>query len=155
MKKIHLQVEQPPFFLLGLRCPWESFRLAFHLNAKLGIRLSRAARDLELYHKKLDTKVCYPRYTYLDAVKVQAWSLLTNKLRLRCASVDAFFDTAECHVYLVPECKEIDYFLKVEQIEDCDPAAIAVQLRQLVGVRMVVLIDVDTLRSKDNLISEC
>ena len=152
MKKISFEWETDRFLLFGFRCVWESFRLAFHLNRALQIRLERTARDLDCYHKMLDAQACYPRYAYFDKAKEQHWFLIENRARIQQSIRGRLFEESEYQVYLVPERKEIDCFLKVAQAEVHMGRAILKRIIPITGLHMAVEIDAERLKSKRNLI---
>ncbi len=152
MKKVSFEWKEEPFLLFGLRSNWESFRLAFHLNRALQIRLRRAAMDLDCYHEGWGAQACYPRYAYFDEVQCRHWALVENRARIQQAAAAGLFEADACQVYLIPERKEIDCFLKVVQAEESAGRAILSRMASMGGLQLAVEIDAEQLKSKRNLI---
>ena len=126
------------FDIIGIYCKAKGFKLAWGINRALGIRLGRTQDDLSLPHKNADDSL-HNKYDYVCPVSHVRYELLENK-----SGVD----------YLLPEHKQVDYFLLLHDndILNCDE--LVDQLRDVTFVSTAITIEGATLKNRDNLITE-
>ena len=132
MQKLVLEYDLD-FALFGISCHEQAYRLCWQLNRELGMNLERADEDISFLHKEEES--FHPLYTY-ETEDMTWFSLVKNR--------------SERGV-LIPELPHIDYFLKVEDLLE-DEDELRNKIRGLRFVNAVYSIDVEQLKSKENLI---
>jgi hypothetical protein len=55
-------------------------------------------------------------------------------------------------VFLLPELKKVDYFLKIESDDDLELAGIVKKLKSIKSLSTVYVVETETIKSKNNLI---
>lgn len=102
-KKVHKLIVEfdKDFTLLAVASHENDYRLSWAMNKNLGLGFSRM-ENLTLIHPKNKVEVNYSRYQYIDDAGI-VFYLISNK------SEGGF---------LIPELKNIDYILKVENNTD-------------------------------------
>ncbi len=151
-------VEEDSFWLAAIYTNIESFKLAFLLNKHLGLRLKREREDVDYSHK--NTEAFYERYTFKDPLNSHIYNLVANKYKGRPQKVlnsGSLFEEelAPQVLNLIPEYEKVNFFFKVE--EDMPGhlfAKLVNRISQMSRVIAVHPVDVDRLKSKQNLIFE-
>lgn len=146
--------------LIAIHCSLPSYRLAFILNKYLDLKLFRTKEDINFEFD--DLSIGFPLYQFDDQFQYNTYSLLANKFRKKIASQDPvseglFSQTEDAYVtkYLIPELKNVDYFLKVET--ESSMFSSKTLLTQLLTVSQIVTayqVEHKELKSKNNLIFE-
>ncbi len=152
------EVEEDSFWLAAIYTNVESFKLAFLINKHLGLRLKREKADVDYSHKNL--KAFYERFTFNDPTNSHIYNLVANKYKGRpqkiLSSGSLFEEELRPQVVnLVPEYEKVNFFLKVE--EDMPGhlfTKLVNRISQMPRVIAVHPVDVDRLKSKQNLIFE-
>ena len=139
-----------PFTLIALHSSIADFSLAYALNSSLKIKLKRSGKDLEVAPNG-----SFPFFTWRDIINDRDYMLVGNKGSGRNESNigNLFQDQPSMTAYrLIPEYKDVDYFLKIEQDEyDMEEEF----LRAVLSISKVVAaycVDTDRMKSKNNLI---
>lgn len=140
------------YTLIGIHSMLEEYHLAYYLNAQLNLRLSRFKDDLDF--KSGNCR--FPLYTYEDEANFTSWSLVSNKY----FSIDEvsennknLFDQETRISYLIPEKKQVDFFIKVYGLEDVQKLNTTLQkINRIHKVITSYTIDAMELKSRDNLI---
>lgn len=141
--------------LIAIHTSLEGYRLAYFINQKLPVLLGKNADGIPASSNEGDT--CFSRFTYENEETETAWNLIQNKNEIKVsrkkpASGD-LFATADVttRIYLLPEFKKVDYFLKVENpLENTND--IIDRLHTIDRVSTVYTVDVNQVKSKNNLI---
>jgi len=124
------------FSLLGIITPMRAYRLCWFLNKQLEMNLERE-EDLLLKNEQ-DEEMFFPKYYFYIEESETDFYLLGNK------GTDGF---------LIPEQKEIDFFMLVYNLPDRDGgAALAKKIKTLQEVQSAFTMDPRKLRSKENLL---
>ena len=104
--------------LIAIHCSLASYRLAFLLNKTLNLRLYRTHEDINFEYSDLTAN--FPLYTYYNDFQYSTYSLFANKCRMRArsekkVSEGLFAMEKDTYItkYLIPELKNVDYFLKI------------------------------------------
>ncbi|MEM9143976.1 MAG: IPExxxVDY family protein [Bacteroidota bacterium] len=138
------------FDLLALHSPLEDYVLVYRLNLYLKSRFKRAKQDIET-----TGKVHYPLFQWKDESKDVHWSLICNYSSIPdMGTQDNLFGDSPAFVtyHFIPEQKEVDYFLKVEQgVMDYDKDIVRI-LNTIPNVITAYPLHTQTLKSKKNLI---
>ena len=136
MSKFTLNIEEDyEFSLIGISCHAKDYKLCFEFNKLLEVDFIRT-EDLDIDSKK--TQGNYSLYEYIDEDNFMDYYLISNR---------------SSKGVLIPEHKTIDYFLLLKGATNDD---ITDDMIQKISTLQIVLtaykIDVDTLKSKQNLI---
>ncbi|MGD1948004.1 MAG: IPExxxVDY family protein [Croceivirga sp.] len=137
------------FDLIALHCNLECYAMAYHINQVVDITLKRAKHDLEI------DSYSYPMYEYHDEVNEQGWFLIKNRIQVEENEVgDGLFQNGKTMKtkYFLEERKEINYLLKLwpESTIEIDKTIDAI--RSVSKILMAYVLDIDSLKSKRNLI---
>jgi hypothetical protein len=141
MKKAKLQIEPTfDFELLGIVSPIREYRMAWLVNQELELNLVKVD-DLELEFLNSEKLEIAQYFLSLPHGFIQ---LLKNKA----------LNSAQQLAYLVPELKNLDYFLLVQdETEQLDLSNFMEKLSQNPLVQSIVRIDISKLKSKENLLT--
>ncbi len=123
------------FTLLGIISVLKDYRLCFYLNKSLIMNFIRS-EDLQLTNENDEEIYFSTFYCFLEEGEIE-FHLLANK-------GDGGF--------LIPEKKEVDYFLKINKLPTGEEQKIVLALRKIPAIQAVVPINPNTLKSKINLL---
>lgn len=141
-------LDEASFDLFAIHCQSEDHSLAYALNELYGISLCRDREDLAL-----DASTCFAIFHCKDEVAFQEWTLFRNAgWSLEAGTQEGLFpgQPSEVRRYLIPEKKEVDYFLKVEGGDD--PDGLLTKLLSIPRLVTAYRLDAAGLKSKLNLI---
>lgn len=146
------------YHLVAIHTSLEDYRLAYFINQQLPINLSVCKHEIQIQVEEGETQ--FVRYLFDDEKKDIQWNLIQNKneiVLLNKTGNQGLF--AESHnrfakkVYLLPEFKKVDYFLKIENIDNSlEIPEITYLLNSIERVSTVYTIDIHNIKSKNNLI---
>lgn len=139
--------------LIALNTILDDYHLCFHINQKLGISLQRNNQDI-LYQGKVDIEG-FSIFSFEDDFQDLYWSLVQNqKWSSFSVEVNTLFGETQEKLYLLPEYKNVDFFLKIENAEfsDSELQEILSKLKEIKNVTAAFRVDVASLKSKNNLI---
>jgi hypothetical protein len=141
MKKAKLFVEPTfDFELLGIVSPIRDYRMAWLVNKELELNLVKAD-DLELEFLSAEKLEISQYFLSLPHGFIQ---LLKNKA----------LNSSEQLAYLIPELKNLDYFLLVQdETDQLELSNFMEKLSQNPLVQSIVRIDISKLKSKENLLT--
>jgi hypothetical protein len=141
MKKAKLQIEPTfDFELLGIVSPIREYRMAWLVNQELELNLVKVD-DLELEFLNSEKLEIAQYFLSLPHGFIQ---LLKNKA----------LNSAQQLAYLVPELKNLDYFLLVQdETEQLDLSNFMEKLSRNPLVQSIVRINISKLKSKENLLT--
>lgn len=142
--------------LIAIHTSLEDYRLAFLINQNVPILLSRSNEPTTFYTE--DGEVNLLRYVFEDEFSDTTWTLIQNKKSLETLTSNpetSLFDEQASliskMVYLLPEFKKVDYFLKIENgVENINNTINLIN--KIDKVSTVYSIDVEHIKSKNNLI---
>ncbi len=140
------------YTLIGIHSMLEDYHMAYYLNQQLDLYLSRFKDDLDFK----SSNCAFSLYTFEDEATFTNWSLIANKhASLNDLAQDSrnLFGEETRISYLIPEKKQVDYFIKVYGLED--EKKINTTLQKINRIHKVITsysINVMELRSRDNLI---
>jgi hypothetical protein len=151
--------------LIAIHTSLEGYRLAYFINQKLPVLLDKNANEIPASSKAGDT--WFSRFTYENDETETAWNLIQNKNDIktprRKSTTGDLFSLAQAgqtpsavtdittRVYLLPEFKKVDYFLKVENPLE-NTSIIIDRLHTIDRVSTVYTVDASQVKSKNNLI---
>ncbi|TYP76970.1 IPExxxVDY family protein [Aquimarina intermedia] len=143
--------------LIAIHCSLESYRLAFLLNKMLKIKLCRKERDIQFKYD--DVVADYPFYQFYDEYQYTTYSFFANTFRHKSVTSDVvnsgLFVTEQNHTikYLIPELKNVDYFLKIESdASQFSSKTLLMHIQNIMQIVTAYTVDYNILKSKNNLI---
>lgn len=152
------ELEELNYSIIAIHTSLEDYRLAFFLNRELRLHLSRCSKNIFINTKEGET--FFSKYTFFDHKKDITWHLVQNKNELIPSYTNQksnlFVDeniSIATQVYLLPEIKKADYFLKIDDCSyDYTIANTIAQLNTIEAINAAYTIDIDVLKTKNNLI---
>ncbi|MBQ4819839.1 IPExxxVDY family protein [Aquimarina sp. MMG016] len=152
--------EEDDYELIAIHCSLASYRLAFLLNKYLGLRLVRKKEDINFEYSDLEAS--FPLYQYSDRFQYNTYNLLGNKFRTKIEldqmGAQGLFSVQEDNYatrYLIPEFKNVDYFLKIEtETSQFSNKSIVTKLLNISQIITAYTVEYTQLKSKNNLIFE-
>ena len=148
--KIFEDFYEESFALIALHSSLEDYALVYALNNSLKTKLRRSADDLDM-----SENFSFPFFEWKDELNLRNWTLFTNVVSREedLKSEDLFQnETSYTTHYLLPEHREVDYLLKIEQDDyEMDDALIKAIL-EIPSIITAYSINVERLKSKNNLI---
>ncbi|AIZ40819.1 hypothetical protein M666_04075 [Cellulophaga baltica 18] len=150
MHKMSLDFHEDSFALIALHCNIEDFKLAYTINKFLKCGFKRRKNNLVFS----DT-ISLPVFEWKDTINDRYWMLISNSGQSEESNDNTglFNDMPSIKKqHLIPEYKNVDYFIKLEQ-EDLDAeTAILKSILAIPKIITAYTINTDTLKSKNNLI---
>ena len=143
---------EDPYDLVALHSSLEDYELVYSINLFLKSKFKRCQDDLEL-----SPKISFPIFDWKDEINDRNWSLVTNS-SLRAVAEDSqrvgLFQGEPSFTthYLVPEHREVDYFLKVVQDDLNVEEDIVAPLLAIPKIITAYTVETNHLKSKNNLI---
>jgi hypothetical protein len=152
------EFDEIDYHLIAIHTSLEDYRLAYFINQKLPINLGKSKDEVQINIKEGETK--FSRFYYHDSENATSWNLIQNKNEVsqqkKSAVLNLFSNTTleiSTRVYLLPEFKKADYFLKIENTEDTmDVSKIRTILNTIDSISAVYTVDTNQIKSKNNLI---
>jgi hypothetical protein len=142
--------------LIAVHTPLEDFRLAYFINQKLPILLSKSAEYVEF--KTANGCAFFSKFFYAMENTDEQWTLVENKDELIQInpnfSGNLFSEKEEkitTNVYLLPEMKKVNFFLKIEN-STLELNEIVSKLNSITQISTSYKVEVEQIKSKNNLI---
>ncbi len=148
--KISEDFYEDAFTLIALHTSMEDYAVVYALNFEVKSILKRSSVDLELSEFR-----SFPFFEWEDGQHDRYWTLITNKStkKERLVRVGLFQDEPSfAEHYLVPEYKDVDFFIKIEHDDDLDVSLLVKSLLAIPKIVTAYSIDADELKSRKNLI---
>jgi hypothetical protein len=138
MTKFQLDVDYDfDFRLIGISCHAKDYRLCWALNNQLGLQLEKIHRENAASGLKKNGIAIESIYTYFDEENHSAYQLFYNKHN---------------NNLLLPEQKLADFLLTIDQMNEASFEELMKEIKKIDLVNTAFVIDVNTLKSKENLI---
>ena len=148
-KLLSEEYDEIDYQLIAIHTTLEDYRLAYFINKNLPVLFSKSKNDVSIKSNAIETQ--FSRFVYEDENKDVTWNLVQNKNDYSqedfAINTGLFTDSKtkiSTKIYLIPEYKKVDYFLKIEN-------TISV-LKKINKISTVYTVSVDNIKSKDNLI---
>ena len=146
------------YHLIAIHTSLEDYRLAYFINQKLPINLGKSKNEIQINIKEGETS--FSRFYYDDIESGISWNLIQNKNEViqynKVNNQNLFSDVAmevSIKVFLLPEFKKVDYFLKIEHNEDTiNVSKTQLLLNTINSISTVYIVDTNKIKSKNNLI---
>ncbi len=157
--KLHIdEFDEIDYQLIAIHTSLEDYRLAYYINQNLPITLKKSNCNVQISNKDGETQ--FTRFIFEDDTAGICWDLIQNKndILLSTQRIDQglFAETNNrfsTKAYLIPEFKKVDYFLKIDDAAAVvDIANIAAQINKIDRISTVYSVDVENIKSKNNLI---
>ena len=141
--------------LIAIHCGLEDYRLAFLLNQKLGLRLTRTDKDLDFQYLTSS----YSLFEWNNDNQYVTWNLVSNVCKKEEDSLyssGTLFQTKEKALktyHLISEFKQVDYFIKISnEIQNVNEKLILNKLYNIPQIITSYTVDPLKIKSKDHLI---
>jgi hypothetical protein len=127
--------------LIAIHCSEDAFKMAFALNKYVNLRLQRERMDLDYSNDGLE--VTFPLFRFEDEFQYTTYYLVANRCTSRVEQLNKLgglfgnsVSERTVNTYLIPELKNVDYFLKIET--DFDSIPTRKHIAQINEVREVI-----------------
>lgn len=156
--KLHLEeFDEIDYQLIAIHSSLEDYRLAYYINQNLPINLKKENCNIQISNKEGETQ--FTRFVFEDSKDIM-WNLVQNKNDVFVPSQNSnqglFAETNNkfsTKIYLIPEFKNVDFFLKIENGEvNIDVSKITNCIKKIDRVSTVYAVEVEKIKSKNNLI---
>jgi hypothetical protein len=152
------EFDEIDYHLIAIHTSLEDYRLAYFINQMLPINLGKDKNEIQINIKEGETK--FSRFFYYDAEKAISWNLIQNKnevIQQKNENSQNLFSNINLEVstkvYLLPEFKKVDYFLKIENMEETmDFLKIQSILNTIENITTAYSVETNKIKSKNNLI---
>ena len=138
------------FVLIAVHSSLEDHAIVYSLNSHLKLKLHRSDYDLEIAGLG-----SFPVFEWKDEINDRYWTLIiNNNVKEEQLNRQDLFQNEISHTvsHLIPEHKEVDYFLKVEQGDECLEFDITKTLLTIPNIVTAYIVNTEQLKSKHNLI---
>ena len=151
------EFDEIDYHLIAIHTTLEDYRLAYFINQHLPVNLSKSNEEILISIKEGETQ--FSRFYFDDEDNFVSWNLIQNKNEVigqnEIINQDLFSNSSQVvatKVYLLPELKKVDYFLKIESDDDLELAGIVKKLKSIKSLSTVYVVETETIKSKNNLI---
>ena len=151
------EFDEIDYHLVAIHTTLEDYRLAYFINQHLPVNLSKSNEEILISIKEGETQ--FSRFYFDDEDNFVSWNLIQNKNEVigqnEIINQDLFSNSSQevaTKVFLLPELKKVDYFLKIESDDDLDLAGIVKKLKSIKSLSTVYVVETETIKSKNNLI---
>lgn len=152
------EFDEIDYQLIAIHTSLEDYRLAYFINQKLFINLSKNENEILINIKEGETK--FTRFYSFDVEKGISWNLIQNKnevIQQKNNNVQNLFSNVTMEVatkvYLLAEFKKVDYFLKIENLDETkNLEEILTQLNTIDNLSTAYQVDINKIKAKNNLI---
>lgn len=148
--KINEDFYDDSFLLIAIHSVLEDYTIVYYLNQVLKANFRRSKKDFDLTENS-----SFPWFDWTDAFQDRYWVLVANQSTKQELLInnDLFQnETIYRRPRLVPEYKDVDYFLKIEEEEGLEGDEIVKILTKMPKIMTAYTVATDKLKSKKNLI---
>ena len=157
--KLHLdEFDEVDYNLIAIHSSLEDYRLAYFINQKLPIILSKSKEEIGVTVK--EGEAFFSKFIFDDINNGILWTLIQNKneitIRKKSTGQNLFLNTEveiATKIFLLSELKKVDYFLKIESNTDAlNLEQIVSRLNRIERIAAVYVVNPEKIKSKNNLI---
>ncbi|MDR6844807.1 IPExxxVDY family protein [Flavobacterium granuli] len=146
------------YSLIAIHTSLEDYRLAYFINKKLLLNLNKSITEIQISIKEGETH--FSRFHYYEKKKDITWDLIQNKnevIQQKREQNQSLFSNVDLEVatkvYMLPEFKKVEYFLKVQNCDDnLNLLEILNTLNTIDNISTTYIVDTNKIKSKNNLI---
>ncbi|MFE3848216.1 IPExxxVDY family protein [Flavobacterium sp. LB3P45] len=152
------EFDEIDYYLIAIHTSLEDYRLAYFINQSLPINLSKNETEIQINIKEGETN--FSRFYYYDIENVISWNLIQNKsevIQQKEGNNQNLFSNiimeVATKVFLLPEFKKVDYFLKIENTDNIiNVSKIQTILNKIDSISAIYTVETNQIKSKNNLI---
>jgi len=152
------EFDEIDYCLIAIHTSLEDYRLAYFINQKLHVNLNKSSAEIQITVKEGEAH--FSRFHYYEKKKEISWDLIQNKNEViqqqKKNNQNLFSDInmeVSTKVYMLPEFKKVDYFLKIENSEeDLNILKIQNTLNTIDNIATIYIVNTNKIKSKNNLI---
>jgi hypothetical protein len=152
------EFDEIDYHLIAIHTSLEDYKLAYFINQKLQINLGINKNEIQINIKEGETK--FSRFSYQNIEKTISWNLIQNKnevIQHNNDNIQNLFSNitmeVSTKVYLLPEFKKVDYFLKIENMDDVmNVEEIQALLNTIDNISTAYTVETNKIKAKNNLI---
>ena len=152
------EFDEIDYSLIAIHTTLEDYRLAYFINQKLHVNLNKSIKEIQITDK--EGEVHFSRFHYYEKKKDISWDLIQNineVIQQKKEDSQGLFTNFELEVakkvYMIPEFKKVNYFLKIENSEDnTNLIEIQSELNSIDQIATNYIVDINKIKSKNNLI---
>jgi hypothetical protein len=152
------EFDEIDYSLIAIHTSLEDYRLAYFINQKIHVTLNKSLKEIQITVKEGEAH--FSRFHYYEKKKEISWDLIQNKnvvIQQQNGEIQSLFSNLNLEVatkvYMLPEFKKVDYFLKIENSDDnLDLIKIQNRLNTIDNIATIYIIDSNKIKSKNNLI---
>lgn len=148
--KISEDFYEDTFTLIALHSSLENFKLAYKLNQSLKASFKRCREDLDI-----SQDISFSIFDCKDLETDGYWSLINNQSFVEDKQIkeSLFQDHSSFTIhYLLPEFKEVDFFLKIEQEGAVKVKEVVDKINKIPEIVTAYSVENETIKSINNLI---
>lgn len=153
------EVFEQPYKLFAIHSSVEEYKLAYLLNKHLNLKLARTPKDVDLH--KGSENAFFAHFYYEDLQKYCTYHLVSNVAReeeMSGSGGESLFFGEQLAVkksFLLPEFKQVDYLVKIEdELDAVSEKILTSRIMEIPQVSTAYAFDLDRIKSKENLIFE-
>ncbi len=145
------------YSLIAIHTNLEDFRLAYFVNEVLNLNLKKNLNDILINIAEGETQ--FTNFVFDDLKNDISWNLFENKNQVTIKNdelkIDLFsnakLETSK-KVFMLPEFKKVDYFLKIDHQDEINETELINNLKALDRISTVYSIEISKIKNKNNLI---
>lgn len=103
------------YYLIAIHSGLEDYKLAFLLNQHLLTTFEKNEYDISIFQNNLEST--FSRFIFDDQAHDLFWNLISNTCIVSQKNSEGMFSETSYSFNLLPEFKNVDYFLKIENID--------------------------------------
>jgi|SRR5690606_33988786 len=138
------------YTFIALRSNLEDHALVFAINGYLKSNFKRTREDLEL-----SGNFSFPVFEWKDVINDRYWTLIPNKCqKMELLEESGLFPEEPSYTtfYVIPEHREVDYILKLEQEDNDLETQLIKTFYKIPKIITAYILDTTKLKHKNNLI---
>ncbi|HZW62423.1 MAG TPA: IPExxxVDY family protein [Flavobacteriaceae bacterium] len=145
--------EEEQFSLIAIHCGLQDFRVAYLLNKNLNLALKRTSSDLNFKNG-----ASYSVFEWESEKEQNHWNLISNHFKKETVPenhTNTLFQnqSGTKTVWLIPELKKVNYFLKISSDTNAlNEAKIVANIQKIPQIVTAYTIESNQLTSRGNLI---
>lgn len=151
------EFEADSFSLIAIYTNLEDFRLAYFINLVLNLNLKKNPIDILVNTSEGETN--FTSFVFENLKQEISWNLFQNKSEISYSNKDLnlnlfsdFNIQTTKKVFILPEFKKVDFFLKIDHQEDINLVEIVKNINKIDRISSVNSIEISKIKNKNNLI---